>query len=178
MSTRDESEGYLSNLSTGKTALLEQAFKSFREHATKHGPELQLTEDQETWLKILIAPYLPEPGPAVVQRGQPCKLASITELRALGVLLEANRQFFHPLGLALETVKHTLDDGREVVHLHAVWDERDDPEGIAYSDEAEYWDTQAEKLLNFEQFRSERHTVRASALGYVVQPVTGTAQES
>ena len=55
----------------------------------------------------------------------------IADFRALGYLQEANRQFFHPLGLALEV---QIDaDGTE--RLGGVWDYRDDPEGIAYGDD-------------------------------------------
>jgi len=53
----------------------------------------------------------------------------IAEFRALGFLQEANRQFFHPLGLALEV--DVDDEGNE--RLSGVWDYRDDPEGIIFA---------------------------------------------
>jgi hypothetical protein len=49
----------------------------------------------------------------------------IKEFRRLGVLQEANRKFFHPLGLALEVIVN--DDGTET--LGGIWDYREDPEG-------------------------------------------------
>ena len=39
-----------------------------------------------------------------------------------------NRQFLHPMGLALEVLKD--DDGNEV--LGGIWDYREDPDGIIY----------------------------------------------
>lgn len=49
----------------------------------------------------------------------------VKEFRRLGFLQEANRKFFHPLGLALEVVIN--GDGTET--LGGIWDYRDDPEG-------------------------------------------------
>lgn len=57
------------------------------------------------------------------------KRISIKEFRALGFLQEANRQFFHPHGLALEVV---IDDETGEERLGGIWDYRDDPEGILY----------------------------------------------
>ena len=45
-----------------------------------------------------------------------------------GWLMEVNRQFFHPHGLALMVKRH--DDG--TITLDGVWDLRDDPEGIYF----------------------------------------------
>jgi len=54
----------------------------------------------------------------------------IKEFRELGFLQEANRLFFHPLGLALEVIQDA--DGNE--RLGGVWDYRDDEEGIMFTD--------------------------------------------
>lgn len=56
------------------------------------------------------------------------KRMNIREFRAEGFLQEANRVFFHPLGLALEV--NVEDDGTET--LGGIWDYRDDPEGVAF----------------------------------------------
>lgn len=56
------------------------------------------------------------------------KRMDIREFRSEGFLQEANRLFFHPLGLALEV--NVEDDGTET--LGGVWDYRDDPEGVAF----------------------------------------------
>lgn len=52
----------------------------------------------------------------------------IKEFRKKGFLFEANRKFFHPLGLALEVI---IDEKGEE-KLGGIWDYRDDPEGILY----------------------------------------------
>lgn len=57
------------------------------------------------------------------------KRIPIKEFRALGFLQEANRQFFHPHGLALEVV---VDDLTGEERLGGVWDYRDDPEGVLF----------------------------------------------
>lgn len=56
------------------------------------------------------------------------KYIDIAEFQRLGFLQEANRQFFHPHGLALEVLYH--EDGS--VTLGGIWDYRDDPEGIIF----------------------------------------------
>lgn len=58
------------------------------------------------------------------------KYMDIKEFRELGFLQEANRQFFHPHGLALEV--RINQDGTE--WLGGIWDSRDDPEGIFFAD--------------------------------------------
>ncbi len=59
------------------------------------------------------------------------KRIDIADFREQGFLQEANRQFFHPLGLALEVVVE--EDGTE--RLGGVWDYRDDPEGVLFGGE-------------------------------------------
>lgn len=58
------------------------------------------------------------------------KRIPIGEFRELGFLQEVNRQFFHPRGLALEVILGA--DGEE--RLGGIWDYREDPEGILFSD--------------------------------------------
>ena len=53
---------------------------------------------------------------------------NINEFRKKGFLQEANRLFFHPLGLALEV--EIDDDGNE--KLGGIWDYRNDPEGMLF----------------------------------------------
>lgn len=60
------------------------------------------------------------------------KKMDIKEFRELGFLHEANRQFFHPLGLALEVV---VDDDTGEESLGGIWDYRDDPEGLFYTND-------------------------------------------
>lgn len=54
------------------------------------------------------------------------KYISIKEFQEKGFLAEANRQFFHPLGLALTVV---VDDDDKEDSIVGVQDWRDDPEG-------------------------------------------------
>lgn len=55
----------------------------------------------------------------------------IKEFRDRGYLQEANRLFFHPLGLALEVI---IDEENGEVRLGGIWDNRDDPEGTVFID--------------------------------------------
>ena len=78
------------------------------------------------------------------------KKMSIKEFREKGFLQEANRLFFHPLGLALEISvdwpegvtdedkvlykDNPFNHPEAVYSLGGVWDYRDDPEGILFGD--------------------------------------------
>ena len=59
------------------------------------------------------------------------KRMDIKEFQNRGYLQEANRLFFHPLGLALEVI---INDEDGSVRLGGIWDSRDDPEGIMFDD--------------------------------------------
>lgn len=84
-----------------------------------------------------------------------------------GYLQELNRQFLHPLGLALEVSQ--ADDG--TVTLGGIWDCRDDPEGIIFVDDG----PDPEKAKRIEQESSVKALLREAALGYVIQPVGARA---
>lgn len=92
------------------------------------------------------------------------KRMPIKEFRELGLLQELNRQFLHPLGLALEVV---IEDGEE--RLGGVWDFRGDGEGIVYDDTStpEF----LEKAAIVMGMRFQAHHKREAALGYVIQPL-------
>lgn len=92
----------------------------------------------------------------------------IKEFREHGYLQEVNRQFFHPLGLALEVVVE--EDGSE--RLGGVWDSRDDPEGFEYG--ADLLD--AEKAVRVEVEQARKAEPRVRALGYLIQPVPGAEE--
>lgn len=86
------------------------------------------------------------------------------EFRRLGYLQELNRQFLHPLGLALAVDVHA--DGTE--SLGKIWDYRTDPEGVRF----EGFDlTKRAALIEAEW--AARETARIAALGYMVQPTEG-----
>lgn len=86
---------------------------------------------------------------------------NIEEFRDFGFLQELNRQFLHPLGLALEAV---VDENGNWT-LGRVWDYRDDPEGIVFADEM----IDPEKRERVEQLRKEKAESRKAALGFEIQ---------
>ena len=89
------------------------------------------------------------------------KRIDIKEFRERGYLQEVNRRLLHPLGLALEVVQD--EDGTE--HLSGVWDYRDDPEGIYFSDATDL----EPKARSVTAELDARSPARQAALGYVIQ---------
>jgi len=90
------------------------------------------------------------------------KYIDIAEFRELGCLQAINREFLHPLGLALEV---TVDDETGEERLGRIWDCRDDPEGILYAE------LDHEKAERFIRLCEERFSLRMASLGYLVQPL-------
>lgn len=86
----------------------------------------------------------------------------IKTFREAGYLQEVNRQFFHPLGLALEV--NVNDDGTE--SLGRICDYRGDPEGLRYGDGM----IDPEKAARIHREREEKASWRQNILGYVIQP--------
>ena len=78
---------------------------------------------------------------------------SIKEFREEGFLQEANRKFFHPLGLALEV---TIDDDTGEEHISSIWDYRHDPEGMLYGKES----ISREKIVKIEKLRLSKIKAR------------------
>lgn len=77
------------------------------------------------------------------------KRIDLNELRNEGFLQEVNRLFFHPLGLALEVI---VDEDGNVEKLGGIWDYRDDPEGMFFTDQA----LSVEKIRNVEKLRQSK----------------------
>ena len=94
------------------------------------------------------------------------KRIDIAEFRRLGYLQELNRLFLHPLGLALEVVQE--EDGTE--RLGGIWDSRDDPEGIVYSEPPSAAKGQAVAAA-----LKARWGPRHRKLDYFIQPLAGDA---
>jgi hypothetical protein len=91
------------------------------------------------------------------------KYMDIKEFREKGFLQEANRLFFHPLGLALEV---SIDgDGNET--FGKIRDCRLDPEGIAFAEGV----LEHIKTNIVESERLQHTDNRMERLGYVVQPL-------
>lgn len=95
----------------------------------------------------------------------PIKRMSPKEFRELGYLQELNRQFLHPLGLALETVVD--DKGGE--RFGEVWDSRDDPEGITYGDDM----IDPVKTIRIHAAGVVKAIIRQTRFGWIVQPGKG-----
>ncbi len=94
------------------------------------------------------------------------KIMSVREFREKGFLQEANRQFFHPLGLALQI---NIDaDGNE--SLGGIWDYRDDPEGMLFDE------VDVEKAHFVKGLQDAKAKTRMEVLGFVIQPVPGEEQ--
>lgn len=92
------------------------------------------------------------------------KQMDIAEFVAEGYLQELNRQFLHPLGLALEVV---VDENRVPVSFGRVWDARDDPEGMIFAEGL----PDSNKASRISQIMSLRKAERMVRLGYWIQPV-------
>lgn len=80
-----------------------------------------------------------------------------------GYIQEANRQFFHPLGLALSVEV----DADGVAKLAGVLDYRADPEGMMFADGGIDPDKAADVLIE----QHSRKQTRSAALGFWVQPI-------
>jgi len=85
----------------------------------------------------------------------------IREFRTEGYVQELNRQFLHPLGLALEITQE--DNGIE--YISGVWDYRDDPEVILLSN------PDVGKAKRVAKHAKVRHATRKDKCGFVVQPI-------
>ncbi len=92
------------------------------------------------------------------------KRLDMAEFRNLGLLQEANRQFFHPLGLALEW---TDGDEETPARITSAWDYRDDPEGMIFAEGQ--LDPAKAKLVADE--RARHVAAREALLGHVIQPI-------
>lgn len=86
-------------------------------------------------------------------------MMDVKEFVEFGYLQELNRQFLHPLGLALAV---TVDDD-DNHQLAGIQDHRDDPEGVAFAS------VDFDKYLNVSREQFNRSQPRLKALGYLVQ---------
>lgn len=96
------------------------------------------------------------------------KYIDLDEFVECGLLQEVNRQFFHPRGLALE-VRMEADGTRT---LGGVWDYRDDPEGMLFSDELLATPEARKKAEYVAGLLNSKLMVRQDLLqGNVIQPL-------
>lgn len=96
----------------------------------------------------------------------------LSELVSFGFLQEANRGFFHPLGLALAVV---VEDDGSFSELK-VFDYRDDPEGVLYSFKGDEQDA-IEKASRVALLRESKAAVRTALLGNTWQSIPETRRE-
>lgn len=97
------------------------------------------------------------------------KRMSLDEFVGKGYLQEANRQFFHPVGIAL-MVEYN-DELLSYTKLSGVLDGRDDAEGFYYPDE---WINTPEAEIKRAFIAEERERfrkLRLSNLGFSIQSV-------
>ncbi len=87
------------------------------------------------------------------------KYISADDFRDGGYLQEANRCFFHPLGLALEL---KMPDG-----TMSVQDHRADPEGVIFADGV----IDGDKARKVWDEKADRGDKRQNLLGYRIQPM-------
>jgi hypothetical protein len=100
----------------------------------------------------------------------------IAEFRRLGFLQEANRLFFHPLGLALEIMEA---EGNAPAYISGVWDCRDDPEGVVFGRDVAEWSARVSVQMKADRvaLEGERHAEARKALlgGFTIQRIFGVA---
>jgi hypothetical protein len=77
-----------------------------------------------------------------------------------------NRQFLHPLGLALEVI---INDETGEETLGGIWDYRDDPEGMFFNDLSK--DLNYEKAYNVEKEKIKKGKYRHNKYGFGIQPI-------
>ena len=105
----------------------------------------------------------------MAEKMQEIKRIDPKEFREEGYLQEVNRQFLHPLGLALEV---NIDDETGETTLGGIWDFREDPEGIWFGEiEGERKEEFRKRTRAVEQEQYSRRGPREEALGFFVQPI-------
>ena len=102
------------------------------------------------------------------------KKIDIKDFRESGYLQEANRRFFHPLGLALEV---SIEDEKELIS--GIWDYREDKEGIYYDIQNSESERKKRFLKNknfIDSQLKERGDLRKSELGFKIEPIEGSPE--
>jgi hypothetical protein len=99
------------------------------------------------------------------------KWMNLQEFVDSGFLQEANRQFFHPLGLALAVEFVVKDGDHEITGLAGIRDSRDDIEGYAFSDNFLDSDDARKKAATVEEEHEKHVMPRCILFGDAVQPI-------
>jgi len=99
------------------------------------------------------------------------KRIDIKEFWELGFIQEINRRLLHPCGLALEIILELNEDGSYgEAKLGGVWDYRDDPEGMLFSEDI----LSQEKADSVTSLWDAHSDVRIRDHNFVVQPIRKT----
>ena len=97
----------------------------------------------------------------------PVKYVPAEELRALGILQEVNRQFFHPLGLALDVLVDS--ETGKATGLGGIQDHRKSPGGVVFGNSM----LSKEKAKAIRDMRKANISERKKLFdGVVMQPIT------
>lgn len=102
------------------------------------------------------------------------KYMPIREFREAGFLQELNRQFLHPLGLALEV---TVDDETGEERLGGIWDYRDDPHGMIYDLANPEFSSEdriqrfRERAVTIAQMWMDKKSLRMKKFGFMIEPI-------
>lgn len=98
------------------------------------------------------------------------KRMTVKDFREKGFLQELNRQFLHPLGLALEVIIDMDEDNKSPDRFGEVWNLQDHPEGIVFlrteMDKKEF----QRKVKYVNKLWAERAGVRTRKFGWMIQP--------
>ena len=98
------------------------------------------------------------------------KRISIQEFRERGYLQELNRQFLHPLGMALEIIVD--GDGNEIIG--GIWDYRDEDVGIYYdikNSDDERKNRFFQNYIDVVNELGEKFKHRIDKLGFAIEPI-------
>lgn len=98
------------------------------------------------------------------------KTITAREFYEAGYLQEVNRQFLHPLGLAL-CISIDDADPEDAGEFSSVWDYREDPEGMTFGGPDDYGLDQV-KALRVARDLEAHEGARRAMFGQVVQPLT------
>ncbi len=96
------------------------------------------------------------------------KKMDIKEFVKKGYLQEANRLFFHPLGLALSV---TVDRDKDTYELNGILDSRDDPEGFLFILESSEIEDCKRKANFIKSEIDKREDKRIEVVGSIIQPI-------
>ncbi len=93
------------------------------------------------------------------------KYMDLNEFVSSGLLQEVNRQFFHPLGLALEVM---CEEDGTVTAITGIQDNRCYAEGMYFG---EFTEDSVRKMKEVEDLMKFTKECREEMLGYFIQPV-------